>query len=178
VVEHPPELAIFDFDGTLHRLATDYAALRRSLEELAAELGVPFENEPSIYRLSLLLEHDPRLARTIAEAELAGLAGGADVHGAVDYFREVVGQGVTVLVVTHNSAEVIEEFLRSRGLPAPAAIFDRRALAAPKDESEAVVAFVRERRPASVLVVGDAPADRRLAERLGAEFLHAPTRWG
>ena len=178
MVEQAPELAIFDFDGTLHHLATDYPALRRSLEQLAAEVGIAADEAQGIYALSLLLEHDPRLGRTIAEAELAGLAAGADVEGAVAYYRELAEDGSTIVVVTHNGAEVIEEFLRSRGLPAPAAIFDRRALAAPKDRSDAVLEWVRERAPASVLVVGDAPPDRRLAERLGAEFLDAPARWG
>ena len=177
MVEQAPELAIFDFDGTLHHLATDYPALRRSLEKLAAEAGV-VTDQPSIHGLSLLLEHDPRLGRTIADAELAGLAGGSDVEGAIAHYRELAASGCTIAVVTHNGAEVIEEFLRSRGLPAPAAIFDRRALAAPKDRSDAVLEWVRERAPASVLVVGDAPPDRRLAERLGAEFLDAPARWG
>jgi phosphoglycolate phosphatase-like HAD superfamily hydrolase len=99
------------------------------------------------------------------------------VAQAVALYRSLAEIGATIVVVTHNGGEVIEEFFRSRGLSAPAAIFDRRALAAPKDESDAVPDYVREVGARSVLVVGDSPADRRLAERLGAEFLDATTAW-
>jgi len=176
MVEQAPELAIFDFDGTLFHLATDYAALRRRLDTLAADAGIS-SGELGIHELSLRLEADPRSGEAVAAAELEGLRAGADAAGAVELYRSLAESGATTVVVTHNGAEVIEEFFRSRGLPPPAAIFDRRVLAGPKDESSAVPDYVHELGVRSVLVVGDSPADQRLAERLGADFLDATTEW-
>jgi phosphoglycolate phosphatase-like HAD superfamily hydrolase len=176
VDEQPPELAIFDFDGTLVRLATDYSSLRDRLERFAVDAGLDPEGL-GLYGLSLRLESDPRTAPAIAAAELDGLRGGVEIRAGIELMQRLAEAGAEVIVVTHNGAEVIEEFFRSRGLPPPAAIFDRRALAAPKDESEAVAAYVGDRNPQSVLVVGDSLADRRLAERLGARFLAASEAW-
>jgi SAM-dependent methyltransferase len=66
---------------------------------------------------------------------------------------------------------VIETFLHARGLPEPDAILDRRALGGPKDESDAVPAYVESAGAGTVYVVGDSDSDRRLAEKLGASFL-------
>jgi phosphoglycolate phosphatase-like HAD superfamily hydrolase len=176
MVEPAPELAIFDFDGTLFHLATDYVGLRRRLDGLAAEAGIA-TGGLGIHELSLRLEHDPRTGEVVAAAELEGLRAGEEVAGAAKLYRSLAKSGATAVVVTHNGAEVIEEFFRSRGLPPPAAIFDRRVLAGPKDESSAVPDYVRELGARSVLVVGDSSADRRLAERLGADFLDATAEW-
>ena len=53
----------------------------------------------------------------------------------------------------------------------PDAVFDRRALSEPKERSEAIVAYVNDQDAEHVVVVGDMPDDRALAERIGAEFV-------
>jgi HAD superfamily hydrolase (TIGR01549 family) len=150
-------LALFDFDGTLCRLATDYEALRAALE---AQGGT------GEGLLELILSVDGDAAD---RAELAGLEGGTDVEAGVQLYRAFAEEGA-VAVVSHNGRVVIEAFLRERGLPEPDAILDREALGGPKDESDAVPAYV-ETAGGPVYVVGDAESDRLLAARLGATFL-------
>jgi SAM-dependent methyltransferase len=154
-------LALFDFDGTLCRLETDYDALRSELEALGG-------NGDGLLAMMLSLGDDPRAIRVIAEAEAAGLERGGEVEAGVRLYRSFA-EDTRVAIVSHNGREVIEAFVRSAGLPEPEAILDRRALGAPKDESDAVPAFVGGAKP--VYVVGDGETDRRLADRLGASFL-------
>jgi 2-polyprenyl-3-methyl-5-hydroxy-6-metoxy-1,4-benzoquinol methylase len=155
-------LALFDFDGTLCRLDTDYDALRAELERLGGNGGA------GLLALMLSLGDDPRAARVIAEAEAAGLERGGEVEAGTRLYRSFA-EDTRVAIVSHNGREVIEAFVREAGLPEPEAILDRSALGAPKDESDAVPALVENAKP--VYVVGDSDADRRLAERLNASFL-------
>jgi SAM-dependent methyltransferase len=155
-------VALFDFDGTLCRLETDYEALRTELEQLGGNGG------RGLLALMLSLADDPRAARVIADAEAAGLERGSEVEAGVRLYRSFA-EDTRVAIVSHNGREVIEAFVREAGLPEPEAILDRTALGAPKDESDAVSSLVGGAKP--VYVVGDGDADRRLAERLGASFL-------
>jgi SAM-dependent methyltransferase len=150
-------LALFDFDGTLCRLETDYARLR---EELGASNG-------GLLQLILSLDDDSLVAR----AELAGLERGSEIEAGTRLYRSFAEDGTTVAVVSHNGREVIEAFFRASGLPQPDAILDRSELGAPKDESDSVPAYVERTGGDPVYVVGDAEADRHLADRLGASFL-------
>ena len=164
------ELVLFDFDGTIVHLGTDYARLRADLERLAAEAGIERDGG-SIYDLSLLLAGDNRADETVVQAELLGLEHGHDLPLGVELYRQYAATGAELAVVTHNSRKVVEAFFGTRDLPEPAEIFDRRALGARKSESEAVTEFARG--AASVVVVGDSDFDRALAERLGATFVDA-----
>jgi 2-polyprenyl-3-methyl-5-hydroxy-6-metoxy-1,4-benzoquinol methylase len=155
-------LALFDFDGTLCRLGTDYDALRAALERLGGNGG------GGLLALMLSLGDDPRAAREIGDAEAEGLERGGAVEAGVRLYRSFAEE-TRVAIVSHNGREVIEAFVREAGLPEPEAILDRIALGAPKDESDAVPAFVGGAKP--VYVIGDGDSDRRLAERLDASFL-------
>jgi 2-polyprenyl-3-methyl-5-hydroxy-6-metoxy-1,4-benzoquinol methylase len=159
-----PELVLFDFDGTLFRLGTDWAALRAELQALAHERGVE-TNGAGIFDLALALEAD----ETVARAELAGLEAGSELDAGVQLYRRYAQGGSRLAVITHNGREVVDAFFAARDLPAPLEIFDRRRLGGPKAESEAVAEYARE--AASVVVVGDSGFDRALAERLGARFV-------
>jgi 2-polyprenyl-3-methyl-5-hydroxy-6-metoxy-1,4-benzoquinol methylase len=158
------ELVLFDFDGTIVRLGTDYPALRADLEHLAGEA-----NGDSIYELSLRLADDPRADEAVSLAELAGLAAGEELEAGLALYRRYAATGAQVAIVTHNSREVVEEFFRTRDLPAPAEIFDRRALGAVKAESTVLPAYAAGAE--SVIVVGDSDYDRALATALGASFV-------
>ncbi len=163
------ELALFDFDGTIVHLATDYERLRADLEHLAEDAGIPANG--GIYDLSLRLADDSRAGETIARAELAGLENGHDLDAGIALYRRYADAGIELAVVTHNGREVVEEFFRGRDLSLPTRIFDRRALGAPKSESDAVADYASG--AASVIVVGDSDVDRALAARLGASFVDA-----
>jgi 2-polyprenyl-3-methyl-5-hydroxy-6-metoxy-1,4-benzoquinol methylase len=157
-------LALFDFDGTIVHLGTDYPRLRADLERLAGG-----GNGSTIYDLSLRLADDPRADETVVAAELAGLEAGHELEAGVELYRRYAAAGAELAVVTHNSREVVEAFFAARDLPLPVEIFDRRALGAIKAESAAVPRYVRD--AASVVVVGDSDFDRALAERLDASFV-------
>jgi SAM-dependent methyltransferase len=159
-----PDLVLFDFDGTLFRLGTDWAGLRSELQALAREQGVE-TNGAGIFELALALDAD----ETVARAELAGLDTGSTLDPGVELYRRYAESGVLLAVVTHNGREVVEAFFARRDLPAPAEIFDRRALGMIKSESQVLAAYARD--ASSVVVVGDSEHDRALAERLGAEFV-------
>ena len=158
------ELVLFDFDGTIVHLGTDYPALRAELERLAGDA-----NGVSIYELSLRLADDPRAHEAVTRAELAGLADGEDVEAGLALYRRYSDTGAQVAIVTHNGREVVEEFFRTRDLPAPADIFDRKALGAVKAESTVLPEYAEG--AASVIVVGDSDYDRALAAALGASFV-------
>ena len=162
------ELVLFDFDGTLVRLATDYPRLRADLEQLAEEARIS-TNGSTIYGLSLSLASDPRADETVSRAELAGLAKGEEVEAGLGLYRRYAESGAKVAIVTHNSREVVEEFFRSRELPIPAEIFDRRALGAVKAESTVLPTYAQGAE--SVIVVGDSDYDRELAWKLDASFV-------
>ena len=118
-------LALFDFDGTLCRLETDYVALRAELERLGGNGG------GGLLALLLSLGDDARAARAIADAEAAGLERGGEVEAGVRLYRSFA-EDTRVAIVSHNGREVIEAFVREAGLPEPEAILDRAALGAPR----------------------------------------------
>jgi SAM-dependent methyltransferase/phosphoglycolate phosphatase-like HAD superfamily hydrolase len=157
-------LTLFDFDGTIVHLGTDYPRLRADLEQLAGG-----GNGGSIYDLSLRLAGDPRADEIVVAAELAGLEAGHELEAGVELYRRYAVAGAELAVVTHNSREVVEAFFDARELPEPVEIFDRRALGATKAESEALTEYVRD--AGSIVVVGDSDFDRALAVRLEASFV-------
>jgi SAM-dependent methyltransferase len=158
-------LALFDFDGTLCRLETDYAGLRAELE------GLGGGNGGGLLELILALDDDPKARELVTQAELAGLRRGGEIAAGVQLYRSFAEGGSSLAVVSHNGHAVIEAFLSTSGLPKPDAILDRRALGGPKDESDAVPEYVESAGGDPVYVVGDSDSDRRLATRLGAPFL-------
>jgi 2-polyprenyl-3-methyl-5-hydroxy-6-metoxy-1,4-benzoquinol methylase len=158
------ELVLFDFDGTIVQLGTDYPTLRADLQALAGEA-----NGGSIYELSLRLADDPRADEIVTRAELAGLAEGVELEVGLTLYRRYAESGAEIAIVTHNGRDVVEEFFRARGLTLPTEIFDRRVLAAVKAESPALAEYAES--ASSVIVVGDSDYDRDLARRLGASFV-------
>jgi SAM-dependent methyltransferase len=156
------ELVLFDFDGTIVRLETDYEQLRSRLEELGA-------TGEGLLELMSAVDDDPRAQQIVAEAELAGLAQGAEIEVGLGLYRRYASSGAEVAIVTHNSRDVVEEFFRNRDLPTPAEIFDRRALGAVKADSPALPEYAHGAE--SVIVVGDSDFDRELARKLGGAFV-------
>lgn len=165
-------LTIFDFDGTLCRLATDYDALRSSLLALA-----PHRRATGLLDVLLELEGDRELgaeARRLAdEAELRGLERGSAIDSTIALYADCVRASQTTVIASHNGAPVIRAFLAARCLPEPDELFDRRRLAAPKDESVPLMSWLSQCAHVGRTVVGDGEPDRRLAERLGADFVEA-----
>jgi phosphoglycolate phosphatase-like HAD superfamily hydrolase len=163
VDEQARGLVLFDFDGTLFRLATDWGRLRADLERIAGEQGVRVDGA-GIVDLALAVDAD----EVVVQAELDGLAGGSEVAAGIELYRRHAAEGARLAVVTHNSREVVDAFFAARDLPRPERIFDRKALGALKPESGALDEYAAG---AATVVVGDTSHDRRLAERLGAEFV-------
>src|SRR5919106_4348514 len=102
-------VVLFDFDGTLFQLGTDWAGLRSELEALAAESGIP-SNGSGIYDLALRLEHDPRAHEAVVNAERRGLTSGRDLEAGVELYRRYATEQAELAIVTHNTAEVVQAF--------------------------------------------------------------------
>lgn len=163
-------LTIFDFDGTLFELATDYDALRRSLLELA-----PGVRASGLLELLAQLESHNLVgeqARAIAdEAELEGLHRGSAKWAAIHLFEERATSSGTTAIVTHNARPTIRAFLGGRRLPEPDELFDRRRLGAPKDLSKHLDEWIDGGCFDERVVIGDGDVDHRLAVKLNATFL-------
>ena len=166
-------LALFDFDGTLVRLATDWNRLQNGLERLAAEAGV--EEEGGLLALLARLDTIPvaraKALQQVTSAELAGVRSGSCIAEGVDLYLRLRDDGARVAIVSHNSRQAIDEFFEQTGLPNPHAVFDRQSLGESKERSDAIVTYVNDQAAERVLVIGDTPTDHALAERLGAEFV-------
>jgi len=158
-------LALFDFDGTLFRLATDYAALREQLARLGGR------EEAGMLELIRELEGDPRALAAVDEAERRGFEAGTPVGRGVELYRRFSAEGRRIAIVSHNGRAVIDEFLRAEGLPLPDEILDREALGASKAQSERLRAYVTTAAVDDVVFVGDTHVDRLAAAAVGAEFV-------
>ena len=163
-MERDAGLALFDFDGTLCLLETDYDGLRGQLEELGA-------SGDGLLELILALDDDPHARELVTQAELDGLRHGGEIEAGVQLYRSFAEEGADLAVVSHNGHAVIEAFLEARGLPQPDAILDRRTLGGPKDESDVLRAYVSNSGHETVYVVGDSESDRRLAAELDASYV-------
>lgn len=166
-------LVLFDFDGTLFELATDYPALRDELESLAREANV--DSEGGFVTLIAQLEASigPRVGDAVDRAEAAGLAAGTMRPHELALYRDYRERGARLAIVSHNGRAVIEAFLAQTGLPPPDAILDRSDLGGFKEESRRVPEYVASMGVEDVIVVGDSEHDERLARKLGAKFIQA-----
>jgi HAD superfamily hydrolase (TIGR01549 family) len=158
-------LALFDFDGTLFRLATDYAALRSELARLGGREQGP------VLELIRELATDPRTLAVVDEAERRGYETGAPVARGIELYERFAAEGRRLAIVSHNGRAVIDEFLRAEGLPAPDEILDREALGASKEQSARLREYVEAAAADEVVFVGDAAVDRLAAATVGAEFI-------
>jgi phosphoglycolate phosphatase-like HAD superfamily hydrolase len=163
-------LALFDFDGTLVDLVTDYAGLRRELDALDITLrdaGLL----PRLLKLYATPDQVERASAAVDTAEISGLRAGRSVSRGVDLYEQFVEAGATIAVVTHNGRAVVDAFFAGATLASPNAVFDLRTLQAPKQESRVIRDYVNRLRPSRSYVVGNSDSDRALAKALSAEYL-------
>ncbi|MGH3080765.1 MAG: hypothetical protein ACRDNH_06465 [Gaiellaceae bacterium] len=84
-------LALFDFDGTLCRLETDYAQLRLDLQKLGSTGN-------GLLELILAVDDDPRAGEIVTQAELAGLRRGGDVEAGMQLYRSFAEENAALAV--------------------------------------------------------------------------------
>jgi len=166
-------LVLFDFDGTLVELSTDYPLLRQELAELEDDAKAA-TGAGLLQRLSSLYatpDQAERVSAVVDKAELGGLQRGRALPQGVSLYAYFAGSGATIAIVTHNGRAVVEEFFASVTLSPPDAIYDLRKLGGPKQEAHVVHEYVRRTRLGRRYVVGNDDADRALASAISAEYL-------
>lgn len=175
---------LFDFDGTLVDLSTDYRGLREALDELLAPHGLRVG--PSILES---LARIRRLRRSGIPKDLSGLAyaivdrhewkarfAAKPVPGALSMTRRVDRLGLTWGIVSNNGEGIITWCLRKFRFPAPMAIVARGDATGHKPSASVgrLALRVTGLSPAATLFVGDTMVDRVLAENVGLDFWIVP----
>jgi phosphoglycolate phosphatase-like HAD superfamily hydrolase len=175
-VDQPPAdrstLALFDFDGTLVDLATDYLVLRSDLTALGG--GEMPENVgllQTLLNLYAIPDRASEAATVVDRAELGGLLSGQTVTEGTRLYRHFSEHEATIAIATHNGRAVVERFLTVARLAAPDTIFDLRALGASKQKSVALRDYVARNRAGRCYVVGNAESDRALAVAISANYI-------
>ncbi len=164
---------IFDFDGTLFHLATDYEALWRALvAELPAAFGGA-ERSRAGRVTDHLLKAPPaeraRMLAILAEHEAAGVTRGAfypDARVLLDRLRD---RAVPFAIYTRNCQATIRAAFADLTLPAPAAIVALDDEVPPKPDPAATrLVLDRLGLPAeSCRMVGDTIHDMKVGAALG-----------
>ena len=173
---------LFDFDGTLAFLPTDYPGMRERLSRLFSRYGVNSDFRPIVDSVnSCLGQLRPRLpgaqwqsvceeAHRIMESEELSAAASADVAaGAGETLEWLKGEGVKVVVVTRNGGRCVNEVFARFGLPSPDLVVSRddvRNVKPHREHGEVALAELNLQ-PEECVVVGDSWHDVELGERLG-----------
>lgn len=157
---------ITDFDGTLLRLAVDWAALRAALHVSGVR--------------ELWQRSDSSWMERVAELERAGVARGTDVPGALGFVRSFN----RFAVLTDNSETAVRAFLDSRlDLSERCAVVaGRETLLGPKTDRETFARGIAiclrvlgAPPPARVVYLGDSERELELARELDLEVVDVAT---
>lgn len=167
---HPVRAVIFDFDGTLVDLKTDYPAMRAALGPVMQAAGWDGTTE-GFWRT--IGESDEAVRRAVFEIvvrfEAEGLERGDPIPGAVDVLEALGARGVRFAVVTRNSRETAAAGFRRYGFAPAAAIVGledvRRTKPDPEAGRLALAALGVE--PSQCAMVGDTWHDMDMAAALG-----------
>jgi mannitol-1-/sugar-/sorbitol-6-phosphatase len=121
-----PRAVIFDFDGTLFQLATDYPALREALSrELPALFGPPqgvAAGAVTRFLTSLSAPERPRVLELLAQHEALGVQRGAFYPDARRLLAALEERGAPFAIYTRNCQATIRAAFADATLPKPAAV--------------------------------------------------------
>lgn len=155
---------VFDFDGTLFLLATDWVALRSQLDE---RLGLP--GTIGEHTARACAAGDVEALALITDAERAGLTGGDWIAGARTVLDTLRRRGIAVAVFSRNSRDVIREALAGLTLGFEPPVCGREDVTRQKPDAEGLRLLLERLAvgPGEALMVGDGAADIEAARAAG-----------
>jgi phosphoglycolate phosphatase len=165
------DAVVYDLDGTLVRLAVDWAALEADMEAVLRDAGV----EPDGFGAWELLDAAERAG---VGSEVEALVAAAERDGARDSTRlaladELPEGGLPVGVCSLNCEAACRIALETHGLAgAVEYVVGRDSIPERKPAPEPLLAVVEAlgASPERTLFVGDSASDRTTAERAGTRF--------
>jgi len=165
------DAVVYDLDGTLVRLAVDWATVRDDVAAALADAGVPTDGE-SLWELLELAAETGR--RDVAEDTIARHEReGARTAERLPTADEVPGAGVPVGVCSLNCEAACRLALDRHDLsPHVGAVVGRDSVDTEKPDPEPLLATLRalDADPERALFVGDTERDAETAERAGVAF--------
>lgn len=183
-MDQPPglEAVLFDFDGTLARLAVDWDRVREDLRTIFSPYRVRSEFRPLLQRLvqaeSALVEQRGRsvagqvMAQAwgiLREVEMRAAASAEPAPGVDTVWGWLRERGVPVGIVSNNHGDAIRVALSAMRLAAPRVIIGREKVRRFKPDAEgAVIALdLLGSSPLGTWMVGDSNYDAEVAATLG-----------
>lgn len=165
------EAVVYDFDGTLARLAVDWDAVAREAAEEFSAAGVDADDEDLWAMLDLADE-------TGLRAEIEAVIAGHECEGAAASERlpladRVADHDVPVGVCSLNAERAVRKGLSVHGLDEFVdAVIGRDSVATRKPDPEPLLTTISRLEVASdrTLFVGDSARDAETAERAGVAF--------
>jgi HAD superfamily hydrolase (TIGR01509 family) len=165
---------IFDFDGTLFRLGTDYPALRRALAERLPEIfagtsgGGAAASLASYLASSTRPQREPILA-LLATHEAEGVDRGGFFPDARQLLQALHQRGVPFAIYTRNCRATIDAAFGGEDLPRPAALVGIDDDVPPKPDPRATRLLLDRLGVAAnrCVMVGDTSHDMAVGRDLG-----------
>jgi phosphoglycolate phosphatase len=178
------EAVLFDFDGTLVDLNIDFDRMRRDVEALLPEHGLPTEGNEHLYTLELIREGASTLVaqegaaaaeafRRAAHAAIVAVeldaAANAEIHtGVPELMRRLQQRGLKIGIVTRNCRAAVERILGHSTLPHDVLV-TRDDVDQVKPHPEHLTTALRSLgvTPGRALMVGDHPMDIQAGRVIG-----------
>lgn len=175
-MEKTHDAIVYDLDGTLVRLAVDWAAVRRAVAKIL-ESGGADPGDADLWSM-LDIADEAGLAEeveaTIAEFERTGARESERLPLAAE-----LPQDIPVGVCSLNCAEACEIALNTHGLGAYVdSVVGRDSLPEQKPDPEPLLAVLErlDAEPSRSLFVGDSDSDALAAQRAGVDFEYVSDR--
>lgn len=181
------EAALFDFDGTLVFLPTNYKRMRYKLKNLFSQVGIDSDFHPllesinqSIFELERrdfpkeLIFRTRHKAFAVIEKEELKAANDAELaQGAKETLSSLKEHGIAVAIVSRNGRACIERCLAKFGLPNPDLIVGREDAKElkPHPDHYRVALEKLAVRPNEAIIIGDSDHDIKGGNKLGIQTI-------
>jgi HAD superfamily hydrolase (TIGR01509 family) len=168
---------LFDFDGTIFELKTDYSRMRKRLKKYFESFGIKKEFNPIIEKINESLEeiHDKtkvdairKAAYEIIEDEELKAEQKAILREGASGILNYTSKKYRCCIVSRNGRKIIIRLLNKYKLPAPAVIVareDTEKLKPAKEHLEKALSMLNME-PHQCILVGDSIHDVKAGKRL------------